>query len=328
MKLNPSFMRNSFQKGKLWDLTAPFQSDPLQNRMMVSILKVRALPNDISLANVQLKDLVALTKPGVTGLVLFTAFTTYFAASGSLVSLPDALLLILAGGMAAAGSSALNHFLERDLDAEMPRTANRPLPSGRLANPKIALVWGTALATGGVLLAYLTLPLLAALFILLGVLIYIPLYTTFLKQRSVLNIVIGGAAGSCPVLAGWAVARADWPIVPFALAAAVFFWTPAHFWAFAMRYRTEYQLAGFPMLPNIVGPAQTTPYILGHAIMAVLASLIALRGIPRLIVGLTGFLFLLVSFRLWQAPTDRNAGQVYKYSNYYLLSVFTALMLI
>jgi protoheme IX farnesyltransferase len=296
--------------------------------MMKSVQKLRVLPTNISLADVQLKDLIALTKPGVTGLLLFTAVTTYLAASGSSALLSDILLLLLAGGLAAGGSSALNHFLERDLDAEMPRTANRPLPSGRIVNPQVALVWGIALAAGGVLLAYLTLPGMAAFFILLGILIYVPFYTTYLKRRSVLNIVIGGAAGSCPVLAGWAVGRADWPILPIALAVAVFFWTPAHFWAFAMRHEAEYQIAGFPMLPTVVGRMRTPPYILGHAIVAVLASLIALRGIPLLIAGVTGFLFLLVSIRLWRSPTDRNAGQVYKYSNYYLLSVFFALVLI
>jgi protoheme IX farnesyltransferase len=296
--------------------------------MLPSVLLLRIFPIKFTLANVQLKDLVALTKPGVTGLLLFTALATYFAASGSSASLADTVLLLLSGGMAAGGSSALNHFLERDLDAEMPRTANRPLPSGRLVNPKIALLWGAALALGGVVLAYLTLPAMAAFFILLGILIYVPFYTTFLKRRSVLNIVIGGAAGSCPVLAGWAVARTDWPILPIALAVAVFFWTPAHFWAFAMRHEAEYQLASFPMLPIVVGRMQTPPYILGHAIIAVLASVVALRGIPLLIASITGFLFLFVSIRLVRAPTDRNASHVYKYSNYYLLSVFFALVLI
>lgn len=286
------------------------------------------LPIASTQARAQVRDLVALTKPGVTGLLVFTALTTYLAASGASASLADALLLMLAGGMAAGGASALNHYLERDLDAEMPRTANRPLPSGKMVNHELALLWGAVLAIGGVLLAYFTLPLEAAFFILLGVIIYIPLYTTLLKRRSVMNIVIGGAAGSCPVLAGWAVARADWTILPVALAAAIFFWTPAHFWAFAMRHEAEYDLAGFPMLPNLIGRQRTPPYILGHALLAVMASLIAMRGLPLLIVGVTGFIFVFVSYRLWKVPTNRNASQVYKYSNYYLLSVFAALFLL
>lgn len=273
------------------------------------------------------RDLLILGKPGVTGLLLFTAVATAWAASGPWTSLLRLLPLILAGGLTAAGAASLNQYLERELDGRMPRTARRPLPAGRIAVPEIALAWGLFLSAAGLALAALTLPQAATTFILLGWLIYVPLYTCLLKPRTPLAVVIGGAAGSCPILAAWATVRADWPIMPLALAALVFFWTPAHFWAYATVHEDAYRRAGFPMLPGLIGARATPPYILVHVVLAVAASLLALSGPGAVIGGLGGLVLLLLCLALWRTPARTQALRLYWASNYYLLLVFVCVLL-
>lgn len=274
-------------------------------------------------------DLIRLTKPGVTGLLVFTALATAWAGSGPWVSLSRLGLLALAGGLTAGGGAALNQYLERDLDAQMPRTRNRPLPSGRLPFPCIALIWGFLLITAGLTLSALTLPPETTMFILAGCIVYVPLYTLWLKRRTPWAVVIGGAAGSFPVLAGWATVRGDWPLMPLALASFVFFWTPAHFWAFAITHHRSYQWVGFPMLPNIVGFRSAAAHILAHALMAVLAALLSVAGWGWAtgVVGLTGLGFLWLCVLLWRDPTLVRAYRLYRASNYYLLAVFLSLAL-
>lgn len=290
----------------------------------------RSQPQSITrpVSQVNLRKLIALTKPGVTGLLVFTAMATALAAGPGALPFDRMLFLGLAGALAAGGASALNHYFEREIDAQMPRTAGRPLPSGMLIPPSAALVWGLALCLAGVALAALTLPIGAAAFIALGILIYVPLYTLFLKRRSVLNIVIGGSAGSCAVLAGWAAADVGWPLMPVALAATVFFWTPAHFWAFAILHDVEYRLAGFPMLPSVVGSQRAAPYIFLHAALTVAASLLALRGLPLGLVAIAGLVLLVVCLRLWRRPDKGRARSVYMVSNYYLITAFSAILLV
>jgi heme o synthase len=272
------------------------------------------------------RDLLVLTKPRVSLVLAFTALTTALAAASPWVE-PGILIALLAAGLFSAGGAAsINQYLERELDARMPRTAMRPLPSGRFLHDKLALYWGLLLCGCGISLGLLTLPLEAVFFILLGMLVYIPLYTITLKRRTVWNVVIGGLAGACPVLAGWAAVRADWPVVPFALAALVFFWTPAHFWAYAMAYVNDYGRAGFPMLPAVIGLEKTPPYILAHAYLAVLASLAAISGLAAWFAGLAGAAFLVMCVYLWLKPAKRFAYRLYKFSNYYLMVVFLILL--
>jgi protoheme IX farnesyltransferase len=269
-----------------------------------------------------LRDLFVLTKPGVTIVLAFTAMTTAIAASGPWAD-PGVLFALLAAGLLTAGGAAsLNQYLERDLDGQMPRTARRPLPSGRIENPRLALQWGLFLCALGLVVALRFMPLAAAALIFLGILVYVPVYTLLLKRRTLLNVVIGGLAGCCPVLAGWAAVRADWPLVPFALAAVVFFWTPAHFWCFAMAHVTDYQRAGFPMLPAIVGLRRSVPFIILHAYLAVMASLGAFDGLWLWATAAAGGLFLLACLHLWLRPNKRQAYYTYKISNYYLMIVF------
>ena len=281
-----------------------------------------------SATQVNLRKLIALTKPGVTGVLVFTSMATALAGGGAALAFARLMLLGAAGALAAGGASALNHYFEREVDAQMPRTAGRPLPSGMLVPPAAALVWGLGLCLAGVAVAVLSLPIGSAIFITLGILIYVPLYTLFLKRRSVLNIVIGGAAGSCAVLAGWAAADVGWRLMPVALAATVFFWTPAHFWAFAILHDVEYRLAGFPMLPSVVGSQRAAPYVFLHAALTVAASLLALRGLPLGLVAIAGAVLLVVCVRLWRLPNHARARSVYMVSNYYLITAFSALLLV
>ena len=274
-----------------------------------------------------LRDLLVLTKPGVTGLLVFTAVTTAWAGSGPWVSAARLGWLALVGALTAGGAAAMNHYFDQDLDARMPRTALRPLPAKRLPVPELALLWGALLAAAGLLLSARTLPPETTLFVLLGVVIYIPIYTWLLKRRTSLNVVIGGAAGSCPVLAGWAAVRGDWPLAPLALAALIFFWTPAHFWAYAMVHREGYRRAGLPMLPNVLGLEATPPYIFAHALLAVVASLVATRGLAAVVALLSGLVFLRACLQLWRTPSPRRAWKAYKVSNYYLVLVFLGLVL-
>ncbi len=271
--------------------------------------------------------LLRLTKPGVTLLLVFTAVTTAVAASGPWLDPFQLFFLALTGGMAAGGAGAINHYLEKEIDRQMPRTAGRPLPSGALQNPLLALLWGAGLAGAGLILSLLTLPLETTLFTALGIVIYVPIYTMLLKRRSVLNVVIGGAAGACPVLAGWSIARVDWPILPIALALVVFFWTPAHFWAFAIRHRADYASGGFPMLPNVIGVRRTLPVLFIHALFAVLASVVALQGVALLMAATSGAVFLASCLLLWRRPSETLAYNVFKTSNYYLMLVFLGLLL-
>jgi protoheme IX farnesyltransferase len=281
---------------------------------------------DVSWAQT-VRDMVSLTKPGVAGLLVFTALATAWVASGPWISPARLVFLALAGGLTSGGAAALNQYLERDLDARMPRTADRPLPAGRLTTPAVALVWGLFLCTAGLLISAMTLPPLATAFILLGLVIYVPLYTWLLKRRTPWNVVIGGAAGSFPVLAGWATMRGDWPLMPLALAAAVYFWSPVHFWSYAMVHREGYRRAGIPMLPAVIGLQATPPFILAHAVLVVLAAWIALSGFAAVIVGLGGLVFLGACLALWRRPVPRMALKVYRVSNAYLALVFLSLVI-
>ena len=292
----------------------------------MNIEPIHSLQNAARPGLLPLKTLLKLTKPGVTLLLVFTAVSTAVAASGPWFDPVRLLFLAISGGLAAGGAGAINHYLERDLDRQMPRTAGRPLPAGQLQDPRLALFWGVSLAGLGLWISNLTLPPETTLFTALGIVVYIPIYTLLLKRRTALNVVIGGAAGAFPVLAGWSVFRMDWPLLPIALALVVFFWTPAHFWAFAIRHKADYGRAGFPMLPNLIGSRRTVPFIFIHAFFAVAASMIALTGIPLALAAISGAMFIGMCVYLWLRPTESRAYLVYKASNYYLMLVFVGVM--
>ncbi len=199
-------------------------------------------------------DLFELTKPKVQSLLLLTTVTSMYVAGSP--SLQLVLLTVLGGAMSAGGAGAVNHWYDRDIDIQMGRTANRPIPSGRLA-PWAALAWGLFLAAGSVLLLGLAVNWLASGLAFAGFVWYVGIYTLWLKRRTPQNIVIGGAAGAFPPMVGWAAVTGEISATAVALFAIVFLWTPPHFWALSLLMKEEYARVGVPMLPVVRGEDTT-----------------------------------------------------------------------
>lgn len=271
------------------------------------------------------KDFLSLIKLRVAALILFIAAVTALVASDGIIFLDKIALLTLAGALACAGSAMLNNYLDKDVDAIMERTKNRPLPSRRFA-PRKALLIGVGLLILSLSVA-LRLNYLVALLVLAGAVIYVGVYTGWLKRLTSLNIVIGGLAGSCAVLGGWLAITRELSLTPFLLALLIFWWTPSHFWSFALVHQESYQKANIPMLPVIAGEKRTANYILLCSGLLLLTSLslyyLSLLGEIYLFGSLlSGTIFLLSSLRLWRRPERDRAWSTYKLSGIYLLVLF------
>ncbi len=258
----------------------------------------------------------------------------YLATAPAGLSLPSLGLLFALTVMAAGGAGALNHFLDRDLDARMPRTAHRPLPSGRIRHGWHVVVLGLGLVALAVSLATWRLNRLVALHLFLGAFTYVVVYTIWLKRRSWLNVVIGGLAGSFAVLAGGALARPELCLPPVIFAAVLFFWSPSHFWSLAIAYKSDYAGARIPMLPAVKGEASTARGILlntvGLLVSSVLPFALGLLGWPYLLVGVVmgGGLLLARNVQLLRQPTDRRLALAnFHASNLFLLLLFLGVAL-
>ena len=273
-------------------------------------------------------DYLALTKPRVISLLLVTTLATMFVADSS-PGIGVILLTMIGGYLAAGGAGAINHYIERDVDARMSRTARRPLPSGRI-EPRAALWFGITLGAVSFALFALLVNITAALLALAGLLGYVFVYTMWLKPRTTQNIVIGGAAGAVPPLVGWAAAAGSLDPSAFYLFAIVFYWTPPHFWALALLIKDEYARTGIPMLPVVDGEAETRRQILLYAwlLLAITALPLAgglfgaIYGIAALVLGAV-FLYLCV--RLHRRADRRSAAVLFHYSLLYLALLFCAM---
>jgi len=272
-----------------------------------------------------------LTKPRIVLLLDFTAAMAFVVATPT-INIVRLVAVIVAGTLASGGAGALNCYLDRDLDRTMGRTSRRPIPQGEVS-PARALVFGLALFGAGIVVSALLLPLLASISILLGAAIYVLFYTKYLKPRTTLNIVLGGSAGSCAPLAGWAAATGQLSAVtPWLMALLVFVWTPSHFWALAMRAIGDYSKAGIPMLPVIVGEEKTARYIALNTFLLVPLSLLLVLfsglGLVYLsIAAALGLGMILVDLRLVSDPTKARAWTAFKFSSPYLAIVFLAMVL-
>src|SRR5947208_7983034 len=204
-------------------------------------------------------DYFDMMKPRVQTLLLFTTITTMYVAGHPSIGL--VALTCLGGALSAGGAGAINHWFDRDLDAVMTRTANRPVPAGRVP-PAHALTFGVVLGAAAFALLALTVNVLAAALSLCGLLGHVFVYTIWLKRRTPQNIVIGGAAGALPPLIGWAAVTGDIGWGALALFAIIFFWTPPHFWALSLYSAGQYAAAGVPMLPVVAGPRETKKQML------------------------------------------------------------------
>jgi heme o synthase len=274
-------------------------------------------------------DYVEMTKPKVQSLLLFTTVTTMYVAGDP--SLGLVALTCLGGALSAGGAGAINHYLDRDLDRLMTRTADRPVASGRVA-PGAALWYGIALGAAAFVLLASTVNLLAAALSLSGLLGYVFVYTLWLKRSTPQNIVIGGAAGAAPPLVAWAAVTGELSGTAFYLFAIVFFWTPPHFWALSLLMKDEYARAGVPMLPVVRGERETRRQILLYTILLYAVSQLPFCagafGVPYLIasVGL-GALFIYGAWRLTKNADRRTALRLYLYSLAYLAALFAAMAL-
>src|SRR5262245_58554530 len=212
-------------------------------------------------------DYVALLKPRVMSLVVFTGLVGLYLAPGTLHPFL-AFVAVLCIAVGAGASGAINMWYDRDIDALMARTKNRPIPAGRMA-PENALAFGVVLAVGSVALMGVAVNWIAAALLALTIAFYVFVYTAWLKRRTPQNIVIGGAAGAFPPLIGWAAVTGDISWAPLALFLLIFLWTPPHFWALALYRAGEYEKAGVPMLPVVAGDRETRRQIFVYTLLLV-----------------------------------------------------------
>jgi heme o synthase len=273
-------------------------------------------------------DYVALTKPRVISLLLVTTVATMFVADPS-PAFELILLTMIGGYLAAGGAGAINHYLERDIDANMRRTSRRPLPAGRI-EPRSALWFGIALGAISFALFALTVNMTAALLALAGLLGYVFVYTLWLKPKTSQNIVIGGAAGAVPPLVGWAAAAGHLDPSAFYLFAIVFYWTPPHFWALALLIKDDYARTGIPMLPVVEGEVETRRQILLYAWLLLAITALPLAGglfgwVYAAAAAALGSLFLWLCVRLHRRADRRSAMILFHYSLAYLALLFVAM---
>jgi protoheme IX farnesyltransferase len=280
------------------------------------------------------RDILALTKPRVMSLVVFTGLCGMLVAP-VLPPLALGFTAILCIALAAGACGALNQWYEADLDGKMRRTAKRPLPAGRM-DRQSALHFGVGLAGFSVLLMGLATNWLAAVLLAVSILFYVLVYTVWLKPRTAQNIVIGGAAGAFPPLIGWAAATGHFAALPLLLFAIIFLWTPPHFWALSLFVRSDYAAAGIPMLPVVAGVANTRRQIVLYSLpMAVAAIAPWPLGLTGPIYGVSAailsLVFLVLAARVF-ANQAREPGQMepekhlFGYSVFYLFALFTVLV--
>lgn len=276
-------------------------------------------------------DFFLLNKPVIVLLLLVTTYAGMVVGGKQIPSLALTFWTILGGALAAGGSSALNQYIDRELDKAMQRTARRPLPSGRMMAAE-----GLAYGTGACLAAFFILAvfvnLLATLLLLAGMIYYVLLYSVWLKKLTVQNIVIGGGAGAIPPLVGWAAATGSLNIPALFLFAIVFLWTPPHFWALALVRQKDYANAGIPMLPVVRGEQaarwQIFVYTLELVGLTLLMPIFHITGSLFLVSALVlGGWLISAAWRVWKTGGNKTAWSMYRYSSMYLAFLFLALVL-
>ena len=274
-------------------------------------------------------DFVVLLKPRVVSLVVFTGLVGLFLAPGGIHPVL-AVIAVFCIALGAGAAGAINMWYERDIDARMRRTMDRPLPAGRM-NPGEALGFGAVLAVGSVALMGLALNWVAASLLAASILFYVFVYTIWLKRRTPQNIVIGGAAGAFPPIIGWAAVTGDIGLLPVLLFFIVFIWTPPHFWALSLYRCGDYERAGVPMLPVVAGARETKRQILFYTVallpISLLPSFLGLAGaIYGIGAALLGLVFLFTAIQVARAEGDAAAKRMFAYSLFYLFGIFALLL--
>jgi len=287
----------------------------------------RSLRSSDLLAHV--RDYLALTKPRIISLLLWTTVATMLVARPDGLALSTVLWTCLGGYLAAGGAGAINHYLDRDIDARMGRTRKRPIVEGRI-EPVHGLIFGIALGALATIQLAITVNALAAVLALTGLLGYVGLYTAWLKPRTPQNIVIGGAAGAMPPLVGWAAATGGLTLealVPFTI---IFLWTPPHFWALALLISDDYERTGVPMLPVVRGAAFTRRRILAYSLLLVAFTLLPVAtgmfgALYLAAASILGIGFLALAAILLREPSKQAALRLYLSSLAYLFILFAAM---
>ena len=281
-------------------------------------------------SNSTLRGYIALTKPRIISLLVFTALGGMFLGARGV---PDPLLVILVlggGALAAGGANALNHYLDRDIDGLMGRTAGRPIVSGSIP-PQHAMWFGIALNVVAFIILGAFVNILSALLTLSATLFYVFVYTKALKRSTPQNIVIGGAAGAIPPMVGWVAVTGTLGLPALYMFAIVFFWTPPHFWALSLMIKDDYQRAGIPMLPVVAGVKNTKLYILLYTILLLALTLMffTTRAVGWVYFGgslALGIGFIYYAFRLMRRDGIEGAKAAYLYSLAYLALLFLVIM--
>ncbi len=280
-----------------------------------------------------LKEILEISKPRIVILLVITAVTSMYAASkliGPELNNWGLLHIIIAGALASAGSSALNHYYDKDIDPLMKRTSARPIPSGRMS-AKNVLLYGLTVSSISVIYAWFTLNPLSTFFIALGIFFYVIVYTAWLKRRNSSNIVIGGFAGSAASMAGWSAATGSMDLLGALVGMLVFVWTPSHFWCLAMKIRDDYAEAKVPMLPVLIGMQRTSQYILiNTAILLPYSLMLYVFGLGLVyltIAAISGSLLFVYHYKLTKTPTSEFAWKAYKVTAPYLTIIFVAIAL-
>ena len=271
---------------------------------------------------------LALTKPRIIELLLITTVPSMIVAEKGIPSFALMFWTVVGGGLSAGGANTLNCYIDRDIDELMPRTKRRPLPTNRVT-PRNALVFGIALGAISFVLMWATVNLLAASLTLGALLFYVIVYTKFLKRSTPQNIVVGGAAGAVPALVGWAAVTGRVGMPALVLFGIIFYWTPPHFWALAMRYERDYAAAGVPMMPVVYGRSETVKHILLYSFLLFAMCLaffsVAEAGLVYLGAALIlNGIFIGYAIQLYRRPEPRVAWSLFKYSIYYLALLFIA----
>ena len=299
---------------------------------------LQALPiGDVRSARARVAAYVALTKPRIIELLLVTTLPTMIVAKRGFPGVGLIVATLVGGALAAGGANAINMVVDRDIDRLMNRTKNRPLVTGAMT-PRAALTFALVLEAVAFAELSLAVNLLSAVLAVSATAFYIGVYTVWLKRRSSQNIVIGGAAGAVPVLVGWAAVTGSlaWP--PVILFALIFVWTPPHFWALAVRYRSDYQAAGVPMLPAVKSLVGTSRQIVLYSVLLVAVSLLFgavahLGAVYAVVASVLGGVFLLQAVHLWstarlEGAVQGRAMRLFGYSITYLTLLFALMAVV
>ncbi len=273
---------------------------------------------------------VALTKPRIIELLLVTTVPTMFVAERGVPSVWLVVATVVGGTLAAGGANAINMVVDRDIDALMERTMQRPLVRG-LMSPRAALTFAVALEVVAFAWLFATVNLLSALLAVSATFFYVFVYTLWLKRTSTQNIVIGGAAGAVPALVGWSAVTNSLGWAPVVLFLVIFFWTPPHFWALAIKYRDEYATASVPMLPAVATLAETARRISLYTVVLVATTLVfapvADMGAVYVVAALVlGGLFGVLALAVERDPSERTAMRLFSYSITYVTLLFGAMI--